>query len=139
MKKNMLLAALLGIAAMAVHAAEPKCQSQTLGSHTSKLCISQAPFQHDYYKLWVDGAPIFTLPDDYVEDIALAHKIPEDAAIEFPLPNQGMPVVKISGGCAPISEKKELGGKMVGIEVGRSCSFKWGNVEVMKELRVSFE
>ncbi len=125
--------------AMTAHAAEPKCYSQSLDGHTSKLCIGQTPFQHDYYTLWVDGAPIFTLPDDYVEDIALAHKIPEDAAIEFPLSKQGIPVVKITGGCVPVSEKQELDGKMVGIEVARNCSFKWGSVDVMKNLRVSFD
>lgn len=124
---------------VAAHAAEPRCQSQTLDGHASKLCISQTPFQHDYYTLWVDGAPIFTLPDDYVEDIVLAHKIPEDAAIEFPLSRQGMPVVKITGGCTPVSEKQELDGKMVGIEVARNCSFKWGGVDVMKNLRVAFD
>lgn len=120
------------------HAAEPECQTQINGEHTSKLCVTQKPFQHDYYTFWVDGMLIFTLPDDYIENITLQHKIPEDAAIEFPLSQQGTSTVTISGGCLPISEKRELDGKMIGIEVARSCSFKWGNVTVLKDLHVRF-
>lgn len=123
--KCLILVALvvLSIFTGVTHAAESKCQSQTIGVHTSKLCVTQQPFQHDYYTLWVDAVPVFTLPDDYIENITLTHRIPEDAAVEFPLSRQGTPTVTISGGCSPISEKQELGGKMIGIEVGRSCSF----------------
>ena len=139
MKRFSLVASImLSIFTDATHAAETKCQSQTIGAHTSKLCVTKQPFQHDYCTLWVDAAPIFTLPDDYIEDITLTHRIPEDAAIEFPLSRQGTPTVTISGGCSPISEKQELGGKMIGIEVGRSCSFKWGSVTVLKDLQVRF-
>ncbi len=100
--------------------------------------MSQTPFQHDYYTLWVDGAPIFTLPDDYIESVTLTHRIPEDAAIEFPLSKQGTPTVSITGGCTPISEQQDIDGKKVGIEVGRSCSFKWGAVSVLDNLQVRY-
>ena len=121
----------------AVHAAE-RCLPQTNGAHSSKLCMTETPFGHDYYTLWVDNAPIFTLPDDYIENVTLTHRIPEDAAIEFPLSKQGTPTVTISGGCTPISEQQESGGKKVGVEVGRACSFTWGNVSVLKDLQIRF-
>jgi len=122
-----------------VNAAESKCQSQVMDGHTTKLCVSSAPFRHDYYSLWVGDDLIFTLPDDYIESISLTHTIPEDAAIEFALSRQGMKTVTISGGCTPISEKQELGGKLVGIEVGRSCSFTWGNIPIVKDMKFSYD
>ena len=138
--KRLLLATLLANlgAANTTCAAEPRCESQTNEGHVSKLCVSQVPFQHDYYTLWVDGAPIFTLPDDYIESVTLTHHVPDDAAIEFPLSKQGMPIVTISGGCTPITEQQEINGKAISIEVGRSCSFTWGSVSVLKDLRVRF-
>jgi hypothetical protein len=65
------------------------------------MCVVTAPFQHDYYTLWVGNDLIFTLPDDYVENVSLLHTLPEDAAIEFPLSMQGTRTVAITGGCAP--------------------------------------
>ncbi|MBB5457802.1 hypothetical protein [Paraburkholderia sp. Cpub6] len=123
----------------ASYAHEPNCQSQTIESHTSKICVVDKPFQHTYYMLSVDGSFIFSLPDDYVESVTLVHHIPEDAAIEFPLSKQGTPTVTISGGCLPISEKQDVDGKKVGIEVGRSCSFNWGNVAIVKDLQFKSE
>lgn len=125
--------------ANASYADEANCQSQTIESHTSKICVIDKPFQHTYYMLTVDEEFIFSLPDDYVENITLVHRIPEDAAIEFPLSRQGTPTVTISGGCLPISEKQDLDGKKVGIEVGRSCSFNWGNVAIVKDLQLKFK
>lgn len=122
----------------AAYANEPMCQTQTAASHTSKLCVSQISFGHDYYTLLVDGSLIFTLPDDYVESVTLTHRIPQDAAVEFPLSKQGTPTVTISGGCSPISEQQTLDGKTAGIEVGRSCSFTWGGVTILKDLQVRF-
>lgn len=139
MKRLLLTTLLASLGAVnTAHAAEPRCESQTNGDHVGKLCVSQAPYQHDYYTLWVDGIPIFTLPDDYIESVTLTHRIPDDAAVEFPLSKQGTPTITISGGCAPISEQQEIGGKTVGIEVGRSCSFRWGSVSVLKDLQVRF-
>jgi hypothetical protein len=128
---------IFGLAEMA-YATEPKCQSQKVEGHLAKLCVVSTPFRHDVYTLWVDGEPIFTLPDDYVENVSLTHRIPEDAAIEFPLSRQGTPTVTITGGCTPISERQDMGGKKIGIEVGRSCSFTWGNVTILKDLQVRF-
>lgn len=138
MKHWMLTAPIACMLFAGVATAAERCLPQTNGSHTSKLCVSETPFGHDYYTLWVDNAPIFTLPDDYIESVTLIHRIPEDAAIEFPLSKQGTPTVTISGGCTPISEQQESGGKNVGVEVGRSCSFTWGNVAVLKDLQVRF-
>ncbi|WP_175923584.1 hypothetical protein [Burkholderia latens] len=133
MKKTALM--LLAAVATTAHAAAPKCSTQTLNGHASELCVTSVPFQHDYYALKVDRALIFVLPDDYIEDVALTHTIPKDAAIEFPLSQQGTPTVKISGGCAPVSETQD--GHAV--EVGRRCSFKWGNVEILKDLTIRYD
>lgn len=73
-----------------------------------------------------------------MEDVKLTHRIPEDAAIEFPLSAQDTPSVTIAGGCPPVSELREQNGKKIGIEVARSCSFMWGNVAILKELRAQF-
>ncbi len=121
-----------------VHAVEPRCQSQASNGHTVELCVTELPSQHDYYTLRVDGDLLLTLPDDYIENVTLVHRIPEDAAVEFPLSDQGTPTVTISGGCLPVSEKREREGKMVTFEVARSCSFAWGNVEILKNLIVQF-
>lgn len=129
---------LFGTLAATAIAAEPSCKVQVLDGHTSELCVTSVPFQHDYYTLKVDRALIFTLPDDYVEDVVLTHTIPNDAAIEFPLSAQGTPTVKIAGGCAPISEQSTQDGQTVGVETGRRCSFKWGKVDVLKDLVVTF-
>lgn len=119
-------------------AAQPTCKTQTLSDHPAKMCVTSAPFQHDYYTLWIGNDLIFTLPDDYAENVSLTHRIPEDAAIEFPLSKQHTPTVTISGGCTPISEQQESDGKKIGIEVGRSCSFTWGEVTVLKDLQIRF-
>lgn len=134
------LISMFGLAGMAgvAHATEPQCQSQTIESHTTKLCVVTAPFQHDMYTLWVDGAPIFTLPDDYIENISLTHRIPEGAAIEFPLSNQGTPTVTIAGGCTPVIEQQDTNGKKTNSEVGRTCSFTWGKIPILKDLQVRF-
>ena len=120
-------------------AAAPTCQTQTIGQHTSKVCITEVPFQHDYYTLSVDNALILSVPDDYIESVSLTHTIPEDAGIEFPLSKQGTPRVTIQGGCVPVSEKQTTGSKTVGVEVARVCDFKWGNEQIVKDLRFNFE
>jgi len=132
--------ALLGLAAVTAHAAEPKCVTQTLNGHSSEICVSDSAFQHDYYTLKVDRALIFALPDDYVEDVALTHTATNDAAVEFPLSRQGTPSVKIAGGCVPVSEQQQdKDGSTVEVEVARRCSFKWGNVDIVKDLTVRFD
>ncbi|WP_039408050.1 hypothetical protein [Pandoraea pulmonicola] len=131
-------AATLSTLAITAYAVEPKCASQSLDGHTSELCVTRVPFQHDYYTLKVDRALIFTLPDDYIEDVTLVHRIPKDAAIEFPLSMQGTPTVKIAGGCLPISAEQPDNGGTVGVETGRRCSFKWGRKDVLKDLVISF-
>jgi hypothetical protein len=88
--------------------------------------------------MWVDGEAILMLPDDYIESVTLTYRIPEDAAIEFPLSAQGSPTVTISGGCVPVSEKREKEGKTATFEVARSCSFTWGSVAILRDLRIQF-
>jgi hypothetical protein len=134
---------LFSIAAMLVvsvsHAAEPTCKTQAIGNHGAKLCVAGGSFQHDYYTLWVDGAQIFTLPDDYVEKISLTHTIPADAAIEFALSKQGTPQVTIVGGCVPESETQTTSSGSTAVETGRICSFTWGNEVIVKDLHFSFD
>ncbi|AJK50270.1 putative membrane protein [Burkholderia plantarii] len=132
-----LSAALLGMAGASL--AAPLCQTQTQGSHTSKLCIEQTPFKHDYYTLWVDDAPVFMLPDDYVENISLTHTVPEDDSNEFPLSRQGMHSVTITGGCRPLVESQGNGNDAVSVETGRVCSFVWGQQALVKDMRFRFE
>ncbi|PEH83295.1 hypothetical protein [Burkholderia gladioli] len=119
--------------------AAPLCQTQTQGSHKSKLCIEQTPFKHDYYTLWVDDAPVFMLPDDYVENVSLTHTVPEDDSNEFPLSKQGMRTVTITGGCHPLTETQGKGGEAVSVETGRVCSFVWGQQAVVKDMQFKFD
>ncbi|WP_186103239.1 hypothetical protein [Burkholderia gladioli] len=130
-------ALLLGGATAAL--AAPLCQTQTQGSHKSKLCIEQTPFKHDYYTLWVDDAPVFMLPDDYVENVSLTHTVPEDDSNEFPLSKQGMRTVTITGGCHPLTETQGKGGEAVSVETGRVCSFVWGQQAVVKDMQFKFD
>ncbi|VVE75046.1 hypothetical protein [Pandoraea sputorum] len=137
--RNHLLMLLSCVAVPAM--ASVKCETQNLNGHSTNICVNSGQFSHDYYTLVVDKNVMFTLPDDYVEDIVLTHRVPEDAAIEFPASasRAAGTVVRITGGCVPVSEKKPFGGKMIGVEVARVCSFKWGDVEVLKDARLSFE
>lgn len=128
----------LSVFALNAYAAAPKCFSQSIEGHTTEICRTSAPFQHDYYELKVDRALIFVLPDDYVEDVTLVHTIPKDAAIEFPLSMQGTPTVTISGGCTPVSADMEGKGGVVGVETGRRCSFKWGKKDILKDLVINY-
>ncbi|CAB3797211.1 hypothetical protein [Pararobbsia alpina] len=134
-----LLALSLVLTALPVFAGAPTCQTQTLGKHAARVCITSAPFQHDYYTLSVDEAVVLVAPDDFIENVSLTHTIPEDAAVEFPLSQQGTPTVAIQGGCVPVSEKQTSGSETIGIEVARLCSFKWGNEQIVKDLRFNFE
>ncbi|VVD83290.1 hypothetical protein PAQ31011_01225 [Pandoraea aquatica] len=122
--------------AFSAYAVEPKCFTQSNDGHTTELCVTSAPFQHDYYTLKVDRALIFVLPDDYVEDVTLTHTIPKDAAIEFPLSMQGSSIVKITGGCVPISTDVTDETGTIGMETGRRCSFKWGQKDILKDLKI---
>ncbi|WP_321784007.1 hypothetical protein [Paraburkholderia sp. J94] len=141
MKSLVTLPLLFGAVSALAAAPAPRCESQTLGQHTATVCLTEVPFQHDYYSLVVDKALILTAPDDYIENVSLTHTIPEDAGIEFPLSKQGTPTVTIAGGCVPVSEKQpsSSGSGTVGVEVARVCSFKWGNEPIVKDLRFSFE
>lgn len=113
-------------------AAEPlECQSQTVENSVVEMCLQRGTsFQHDLYILKSDGIPIFSLVDDYVENVKLEHIIPPGLTIEFPLSKQGGNSVKIEGGCTP--ESKD------GMEVARLCNFHWGKLHVVRDVRFEF-
>jgi hypothetical protein len=45
-------------------------------------------FKHWTFTLEVDGETIFSLIDDYVEQVSLTHTIPDGPALELPLSRQ---------------------------------------------------
>jgi hypothetical protein len=120
------------------NASEPRCQTQTIGGHTAKICVVEVSAEHDYYTLAVDNALIISAPDDYIEHVSLMHTVPDGAVTEFDLSKQGTPTVTIEGGCLPVSTTQQMGAETVGVEVGRVCSFKWGREQIVKDMRFRF-
>ncbi|WP_404937165.1 hypothetical protein P7C00_19645 [Pseudomonas sp. JDS08PS003] len=113
--------------------AEPgaNCQEQKVQGHSAQMCLLPgAAFQHDTYRLIVDGSLIFSLTDDFAEDVTLVHRIPAGPAVEYPLSRQGTSSVTLKGGCVPVSEGN--------LEVARLCNFHWGSVPVVKDVRFNF-
>ncbi len=111
-------------------AAEDKitCREQTAEGHKAQLCMRDpGMFRHFQFTLTVDGEHIFTLVDDYVETISLTHKIPQGPALEMPLSKQGANETTLSGGCKPVVKGDA--------EIARLCNFRWGKVEVIKDIR----
>lgn len=110
----------------------PECRGQQIEASRVDFCLVRgAAFQHDTYMLRLDGALIFALTDDYVEQVELQHTIPEGPGIEYPLSKQGTKTVKITGGCIP--ESKD------GAEVARLCNFHWGRHHVVRDQRFEFD
>ncbi|WP_397452308.1 hypothetical protein [Pseudomonas sp. NA-150] len=131
MSRNVLAAVLLSLAPAACASAATKCQEQKVEGHTAQMCLFPGdPFQHDIYRLSVDGQQIFSLTDDFAEDINLMHHLPVGPAVEYPLSNQGGASVAIKGGCVPISQNNA--------EVARVCNFQWGKYQVIKDVRFEF-
>ena len=118
----------LMVAQPAKQASAPECKSQKLPEdHTAEMCVTKgANFDHMYFKLRVDDLEIFTLADDYVEDVVLKHKIPRSVSIEFPLSLQGPEESVIRGGCLPGSKDGAL--------TAYVCNFTWGEVQLLKDL-----
>lgn len=114
------------------HAAEaPQCKRQAVEKSSVEMCLLPgAAMQHDLYTLKVDGVLIAALVDDYVEKVELTHTIPDGLTLEFPLSKQGEKVVKIHGGCLPVSKD--------GMEVARVCNFYWGKHQVVTDARFEF-
>ncbi|WP_426788737.1 hypothetical protein [Xanthomonas campestris] len=106
----------------------PECKSQKLPEdHTSEMClIKGANFDHMYFRLRVDGLEIFTLADDYAEDVVLKHKVSRSVSIEFPLSLQGPEESTIRGGCLPGSKDGAL--------TAYICNFTWGQVQLVNNL-----
>lgn len=115
------------------YASEPaQCQSQTAEKTVFEMCLLPgAAFQHDLYTLKADKVLIAALVDDYAESVQLEHKVLDGPTIEFPLSRQGANPVSIVGGCVP--ESKDL------VEVARVCNFRWGKVQIIKDVRFEFK
>ncbi|NBF12142.1 hypothetical protein GV818_26205 [Pseudomonas sp. Fl4BN1] len=107
------------------------CQERQVQGHMAQMCLLPgAAFQHDTYRLVVDGALIFSLTDDFAEEVTLVHRIPKGPALEYMLSRQGQDSVTLKGGCVPVSKD--------GAEVARLCNFHWGKVQVVKDVRFDF-
>jgi hypothetical protein len=85
-------------------------------------------FKHWTFSLEVDGETIFSLIDDYSEQVSLTHTIPDGPALELPLSKQGSKTVSITGGCVPVMSDR-------GTEVARQCDFTWGGVKIIDVIR----
>ncbi|WP_242107415.1 hypothetical protein [Luteimonas aquatica] len=81
-------------------------------------------FKHYAFSLEVDGQAIFSLVDDYAENISLVHTVPDGLALELPLSQQDTKTVTISGGCVPVVSDR-------GTEVVRQCDFTWGKIKII--------
>ncbi len=105
------------------------CQEQTAQGHTARLCLTNpGMFKHYQFTLAVDGEHIFTLVDDYVETVTLTHHVPQGPALEMPLSKQGVKEVAISGGCKPVLNAAG------DTEIARLCNFKWGKVDIVRDV-----
>ncbi|MGV8920082.1 MAG: hypothetical protein ACOH2R_20135 [Pseudomonas sp.] len=134
MSRHLLAALLLCLAPAAcanaaTSPAEPaQCQVQKVEGHTAQMCLFPGNlFEHDIYRLSVDGQQVFSLTDDFAEDINLMHHLPSGPVVEYPLSRQGVPEVAIKGGCVPVSHNNT--------EVARVCNFQWGKYQVVRDVR----
>jgi hypothetical protein len=115
-----------------VYAATPECKQTKIENTEIEMCLTPGGnFQHDLYTLKADKVIIFSLVDDFVENVSLVHTIPDGLAIEFPLSKQGEKTVSITGGCVPVSKDQT--------EIARICNFSWGKYQVVKNLRFDFK
>ncbi|MYN15940.1 hypothetical protein GTP81_04175 [Rugamonas sp. FT107W] len=134
MKKiKYLAAAITACLIQTAHASEPaQCQTQTVEKTVFEMCLLPgAAFQHDLYTLKADKVLIAALVDDYAESVQLEHKLLDGPTIEFPLSRQGGNPVSIVGGCVPESKDQ--------LEVARVCNFRWGKVQIIKDVRFEFK
>lgn len=125
--------ALLGLSTIAFASPNgPECQVQSGENFKAKMCLYRGQqMQHDHYSLIVDDTLIFSLVDDFSEDVHIKHTIPPGLTIELPLSKAaGDKVVEISGGCVP--ESKD------GMEVARICNFTFGKTKVVNNVRFEF-
>lgn len=125
----LVLALLLGQPVQAEQMA--RCEERQVQGHMAQMCLLPgAAFKHDSYRLMVDGELIFSLTDDFAEDVTLVHRIPKGPALEYMLSRQGQDSVTLKGGCVPVSRDAA--------EVARLCNFHWGKVQVVKDVRFDF-
>jgi hypothetical protein len=130
MKKLILAVLLIGFCLNAF--AAPECQANKVQNVNVEMCLLRGTgFQHDVYMLKANNQMIFALADDYVENVALEHVIPDAPGLEFPLSLQGEKSVRITGGCKPVSKDQT--------EIARVCNFNWGKYQVVSDVRFEFE
>jgi hypothetical protein len=129
---------LLGLlVASTASAATPDCRAQMVGDSKVEMCLVPGEmFQHDTYLLKADGAVVFAIADDFVEDVQLRHVVAEGPSVEFKLSRQGAKIVDIKGGCKPVLRMDE--GSSYPSEVARVCNFSWGDKVVVKDVRFDF-
>lgn len=112
-------------------ATKEECRGQKINANKFEICLQRGQnFQHDSYILRLDNSTIFSVVDDFAEDVKLTHIIPSGPAIEFAPSLDGSKTSTISGGCVPVSERN--------VEIARVCNFNWGNLNIVKDVRFEF-
>ncbi|MDY7546021.1 hypothetical protein ACXX82_10530 [Glaciimonas sp. GNP009] len=132
MGKHLIFLTITFTLSSAVYAATPDCRQTKIENTEIQMCLTPGDiFKHDVYTLKADKVIIFSLVDDFVENVKLKHTIPDGLTIEFPLSKQGEKSVEISGGCVPVSKDQ--------VEVARVCNFNWGKYQIVKDVRFDFK
>ena len=126
------LAAFAALATRPAFASEPRqCKQQFVAHTVFELCLHPGgTFQHGTYTLKADNVLIFSLVDDFAESVQLEHKVPDGPALEFALSRQGGNPIRITGGCT-----REIND---GGDEWRLCNFRWGQVQVVRNIRFEF-
>jgi hypothetical protein len=112
-------------------AAKEECHGEKINGNKFEMCLQRGQnFQHDTYILKLDKSTIFSLVDDFAEEVKITHTILPGPAIEFAPSLEGYKTTTISGGCVPVSKDN--------MEIARVCNFSWGNLKIVKDVRFEF-
>lgn len=111
---------------------KPECRQQSGDGYVALMCLTRGGIGgHDMYSLVLDDELIFTLTDDFSDDVRLKHTIPPGPVIEHPLSlKAGSKIVEIVGGCVPVSKNN--------MEVARVCNFTFGKEQIVKDVHFEF-
>ncbi|MDP8052755.1 hypothetical protein QJU23_10065 [Pasteurella atlantica] len=132
MKKISYLLIVFSLVTSNTFAQKKQCLKQTNRNHNALICSEQTElFEHNIYSLIVDNQLIFSLVDDFVDNVRLTHTIPRGLVMELPLSEGKTGKISLTGGCIPVSKK--------GMEVSRLCNFFWGKVKIIHNARFKFE